>query len=51
MGKIDNFTDGKTKEEWQKWIYNETREKSLMQNIDMPLMMTLFKRMVQISRP
>ena len=36
MGVLDSFTDGKTKEEWQKWIYNETREKSLKQNINMP---------------
>ena len=36
MGVLDNFTDGKTKDEWQKWIYKETREKSLKQNINMP---------------
>ena len=36
MGKLDHFTDGKSKEDWQKWIYNETKEKSLEQNIHMP---------------
>ena len=36
MGKLDHFTDGKSKEEWQKWIYNETKKKSLEQNIHMP---------------
>ena len=36
MGILDHFTDGKSKEEWQKWIYNETKKKSLEQNIHMP---------------
>ena len=36
MGKLDHFTDGKSKEDWQKWIYNETKKKSLEQNIHMP---------------
>ena len=36
MGILDHFTDGKSKEDWQKWIYNETKKKSLEQNIHMP---------------
>ena len=36
MGVEDKFTEGRSEEQWQKWIYEQTLERSAEANIDIP---------------
>ncbi|MDC3173843.1 molybdopterin guanine dinucleotide-containing S/N-oxide reductase, partial [Candidatus Pelagibacter sp.] len=36
MGVEEKFTEGRSEEEWQKWIYNQTYERATADNIDVP---------------
>ena len=36
MGVEEKFTEGRSEEEWQKWIYEQTSERAAAANIDVP---------------